>query len=79
VRRADNLTTFHVPIVLKSGNLNLLELSGPAQVCNGNAFIGFMGLLPLACWDSVFESRRQHGYLSLMSVVCCQVEVFASG
>ena len=25
---------FHVPIVLKSGSLNLLELSGPVQACN---------------------------------------------
>ena len=27
----------HVPIVLKSGNLNLLEPSGPAQACNRTA------------------------------------------
>jgi len=27
----------HVPIVLKSGSLNLLEPSGPAQACNGTA------------------------------------------
>jgi hypothetical protein len=27
----------HVPIVLKSGNLNLLEPLGPVQVCNGIA------------------------------------------
>jgi hypothetical protein len=26
-----------VPIVLKSGNLNLLEPSGPVQACNGIA------------------------------------------
>jgi len=26
---------FHVPIVFKSGNLNLLETSGPVQGCNG--------------------------------------------
>jgi len=25
----------HVPIVLKSGTLNLLEPSGPVQACNG--------------------------------------------
>jgi len=29
--RADNLT---VPVVLKSGSLNLLEPSGPVLVCN---------------------------------------------
>ena len=27
----------HVPIVLKSGSLNLLESSGPVQACNGIA------------------------------------------
>jgi hypothetical protein len=27
----------HVPIVLKSESLNLLELSGPLQACNGRA------------------------------------------
>jgi len=31
-----------VPIVLKSGSLNLLEPSGPVQACNGIA-------LPLLC------------------------------
>jgi hypothetical protein len=34
---ADNLTTFMCQIVLKSGILNLLEPSGPPQVCNGIA------------------------------------------
>jgi hypothetical protein len=37
-----------------------------------------MGLRPLACWDCGFESRRGHGCLSLLSVVCWQVEVSAS-
>jgi hypothetical protein len=36
-----------------------------------------VGLLPLACWDCGFESQRGHGCLSLVSVVCCQVEVSA--
>ena len=33
---------------------------------------------PLACWDLEFESPRGHGYLSVVSVVCCQVEVSAT-
>ena len=34
---------FHVPIVLKSGRLNLLEQSGPVQACHGIALqCGFM-------------------------------------
>jgi hypothetical protein len=31
-----------------------------------------VGLRPLACWDYGFESRRRYGFLSLVSVVCCQ-------
>jgi hypothetical protein len=38
-----------------------------------------MGLRPLACWDCGFEYRRVPGCLSLVSVVCCQVEVSAAG
>ena len=36
-----------------------------------------VGLRPLACRDHGFESRRRHGCLYLVSVVCCQVEVCA--
>jgi hypothetical protein len=38
-----------------------------------------MGLKQLVCWDGGFESRRGHECLSLVSVVCCQVEVSATG
>ena len=31
-----------------------------------------VGLRQLACWDCGFESRRRHGCLSLVSVVCCR-------
>jgi len=34
-----------------------------------------MGLQPLACWECVIESRQGHGYLFLVSAVCCQLEV----
>jgi hypothetical protein len=37
-----------------------------------------VGLRPLACWDCGFESRLGHGCLSVVSVVCCQVEVSAT-
>ena len=32
-----------------------------------------------AHWDYGFESRRRHGYLAFVNVVCCQVEVSATG
>ena len=44
----------------------------------GRAVCG-VGLRPLACWDCGFESRRVQGCLSLVSVVCCHVEVSAMG
>jgi len=34
---------------------------------------------PLFCWDCGFESHLGHACLFLVSVVCCQVEVSASG
>jgi hypothetical protein len=37
------------------------------------------GLRSLTCSDCGFESRMEHGYLSLVSVVCCQVAVSALG
>ena len=37
VRKADNLPP-SCAVVMKSGCLNFLELSGPVQACNGTAF-----------------------------------------
>jgi hypothetical protein len=37
------------------------------------------GQRPSACWDREFESHDGHGSLSLVSVVCCQVEASATG
>jgi hypothetical protein len=45
----------------------------------GGRAVQGVGMRPFACWDCGFESRRRHGYLSLVSVVCCEVEVCASG
>jgi hypothetical protein len=35
-------------------------------------------LRPFACWDCGFESHRGHGCFSVVTVVCCQVEVSAT-
>jgi len=40
---------------------------------------GRVGLRSLACWDCGFEYRQGHGCLYLVNVVCCQVEVSATG
>ena len=42
--RCIGLTTLppYVPIVLKSGSLNILEPSGPVQACNGIAFLLYL-------------------------------------
>jgi hypothetical protein len=38
-----------------------------------------VALRSFACWDFGFEFLRGHGYLCLVSVVCCQVGISASG
>jgi len=38
-----------------------------------------VGLQPLACWDCGFESSWRHGCLSVVNVVCCQVQFSARG
>ena len=50
-----------------------LSKTGPS----GRAVYG-VGLRPLACLNCGFESYRGHGCLSVVSVVCCQVEVSAT-
>jgi hypothetical protein len=42
-------------------------------------FFACMGLWLLASWDCGFISHRGHVCLSVVSVVCCQVEVSATG
>jgi hypothetical protein len=39
---------------------------------------GPVGRRPLSCLDCGFESSRVHGCLSVVNVVCCQVEESAS-
>ena len=43
---------FHVPIVLKSGSLALLEPSGPVQACNGIALLFTWELTPRQQYDN---------------------------
>jgi hypothetical protein len=44
-------------------------------VLNFYSYIILVCLQPIACWDCGFESRRGHGCLSVVSVVCCHVDV----
>jgi hypothetical protein len=64
-----------------SGN-NLFQLRISLTVntvdSSGHAVQG-MGLRPLTYWNNKFESRRRHGCLSLLWVVCCQIQVSATG
>jgi hypothetical protein len=46
-------------------------------VPSGRTILG-VGLQRPVCWDYGFEFRRGHGCLSFESVVCCQVDVFAT-
>jgi len=66
---------------------SLIAVVAKSEICtitvntadpSGRAVQG-VGLRPLACKDFGFESHRGHGCLSVASVVCCQIEVSASG
>ena len=45
---------------------------------SGGRVVQTVNLLSLACWECGFESRRERGCLSLVSVVCCQEEASAT-
>ena len=57
-----------------------LFLTDNVQIADpgGRAVLGVV-LRPLVCWDCGYEYRWEYGCLSLLSVVCCQVEVSDSG
>ena len=58
VPKADNLPP-PCAVVMKSGNLNFLEPSGPLQACNGTAFtFTFRDLYSLPNIVRVVKSRR---------------------
>ena len=59
---------------MKIINIRLTTLGAD---CSGRAVYG-VGLRPPNCWDFGFELSRGHGCFSLVSVVCCQVELSAS-
>jgi len=58
----------------KTPRANSVQLADPIRRA-----VQRVGLRLLACWDCGFESRWGYWCLSLVSVVCCQVEVSASG
>jgi len=61
---------------MKSGNLNFLEPSGPLQAWNGTALpFAFKPKLMPRLWVRIPPG---HGCLSVVSVLCCQVEVSAT-
>ena len=50
----------HVPIVLKSGSLNLLEHSGPVQACNGIALpLAILFLRKAFCFVIKLKDNKQ--------------------
>ena len=67
----------HVPIILKSGKLNLLEASGPAQPCTGIA-LPFTRGADKSLARPTSRCRRTDSIVSLESGVysCAELQVF---
>jgi hypothetical protein len=81
IRILRNVSTYFLidmrqhPVTPEPPNTGLLSApTGLMQVpfCSG---VQGVGLRQLACLECGFESHRRHGCLSLVSVLCCQVEV----
>jgi len=53
-------------------SINISNLSLVTADPDGRAVKG-VGLEPLACWECGFELRRMHEYLSVVSLVCCEI------
>jgi hypothetical protein len=47
--------------------------------CIASISVKGLGLRPLACWDCGFDFRRGQGCLSVVSAVCCHVEISSMG
>jgi len=71
VRKGDNL---HVPIVLTSGSLNLLEPSGPVQACNG-IVLSFYIFLKCQCASLKFYFC--HFFHTILPVVLYGCEIWS--
>jgi len=70
--------TDHSPCGIKNLLLEQLTLCKKSADPSGRAVKG-VGLRSLACWDCGFESHQGHGSVFLVSAVCCQAEVSATG
>ena len=55
-----------MPIVLKSGSLNLLEPSGPDQACNGIALPLFSVSIVLCVWAFLFTPHLERAVTDVM-------------
>jgi hypothetical protein len=70
-----NILSYHtVPLqnwVLKG----ILSVQNARKADPSGCALEGVGLYLLACWDCGFKSHQGHGCLSIVSVVCCQVEV----
>ena len=55
-----------------------MYFSDPQSAGHSGRAVWGVGLQSLACWDWRVESHRGHACLSVVSVVCCQVEVSAT-
>ena len=67
--------TRDLPMVWLIDELNNVQGAGDP----GSGTVYVVDLRPLVCWDCGFKPRRGHGCLSVVSVVCCQVEVSGTG
>jgi hypothetical protein len=56
---------------------SLINISDLRSAYPGGRAVKCVGIRLLFCWNYGFESCRGHACLSLVSVLCCQIEISA--
>jgi len=79
LRHVATLGTDKLRYVWKVVSRGLFEGTNNSIADHSDLAVEVVGLRPLTYWHCGFESHRQYGCLSLVSVVCCEVEVSALG
>ena len=78
VRKADKRVPPSCAVVMKSGNLNFLEPSGPLQACNGTDLPFLICLLTTEFLLGIHFSRIIRSQCYVIHTVCCMLFTFSS-
>ena len=68
MRKADNLPPYRA-VVMKSGSLDFVDPSGPAQACYGRALLLLLLLFVITCIKSIYNYIPETNHVSMFNTV----------